>query len=186
MTTIPIKGVGSGKPQSNVERLGKNLVRKTFYDDFVWMVEREKEALQRLENFEHFPKFVSAGNGFIEITYCGICRKVSDRDQCMEILQALKKVAIVHRDIRPPNLLTKNGTVHLIDFGWCLFDGEKDSPVQYPFPTAIPGGFAENVAWNDSYAMKRCLERESWWRGYEGIGIGRSLATEPNLEPRGV
>jgi serine/threonine protein kinase len=121
------------------------------------MVKREEEALTRLKNYEHFPKLLSTGDNFIDISYCGTFQKGLDNNQCFEILKSLKEAKIIHRDVIPKNLLTKNGIVYLIDFGWCIFDDEQDTPV--PSPHQLGGPYYNRV-WNDENAMKICL-RES-------------------------
>jgi serine/threonine protein kinase len=137
---------------SRVERL--DLVRKTFHPKYIWMVEREKEALTRLDNFNHFPKFIYSGPNFIDMTYCGERKKITDKNQCLEILDALKQARIIHRDVIPGNLLTKGGIVYLVDFGWCLFDDEKESPVESP--PQLGGPYYHRI-WNDENAMRICL-----------------------------
>jgi serine/threonine protein kinase len=138
---------------SKVERIG-DIVRKTFRSQYSWMVGREKEALLRLEKLQHFPKYVSAGSSFIDMTYCGERQKITDKVQCLEILLALKQANIIHRDIIPRNLLTKEGVVNLIDFGWCLFDDEEES--QVPAPPQLGGPYYNRI-WNDENAMRICL-----------------------------
>jgi len=138
-----------------VERLDFNSVRKTFDKRFNWMVVREKEALIRLRDYRNFPKLLSTGENFVEMTYCGSFQKILDKAQCLRILEALKNVRITHRDIIPKNLLTREGVISLIDFGWCLFDDEKDSPV--PSPEQLGGPYYNRV-WNDENAMRICLK----------------------------
>ena len=48
--------------------------------------------------------------------------------QARGIIKKLGEAGIRHRDIRPGNLLALNGILHLIDFSWCLFDDEEETP----------------------------------------------------------
>ena len=137
---------------SVVERLNTDLVRKVFKKEYIWMVSREEEALKRLNKYKNFPKLISIGGNYIEISYCGIQAKQLDKKQCLEVLSALKESKIVHRDIMPRNLLSKDRTIYLIDFGWCLFDGEKESPVIAP--KRLGRHYYEHNKWNDEKAMQ--------------------------------
>jgi len=140
---------------SIVRRIDDNIVRKTFKESYVWMVKREQEALKRLDKYKNFPKIISVTSEYIDMSYCGIQAKEFDRKQCSEILSDLKESRIVHRDVIPRNLLSKEGTIFLIDFGWCLFDGEKESPVIPPRGLGLH--YYQNRAWDDQRAMKIIL-----------------------------
>jgi len=137
---------------SVVERLNEDVVRKRFKQQFMWMIKREAEALNRLSKYKNFPKIVSVQDKYIDISYCGIQAKQIDRVQCLEILLALAETKIVHRDITPRNLLSKKGIIYLIDFGWCLFDGEKESPVVPPKSLGLR--YYRHNKWDDKKAME--------------------------------
>ena len=137
---------------SVVKLVDDNTARKRFKKQFIWMLKREEEALKRLSPYKNFPKIVSVADGYIDITYCGTQEKIIDRSQCLEILSALEEVRIIHRDIIPRNLLTKEGIIYLVDFGWCLFDDEKESPVIPPRGLGLH--YYQNRVWDDGKAMK--------------------------------
>jgi len=137
---------------SVVKLVDDNSVRKRFKEQFIWMLKREEKALKRLDKYKNFPKIISVTSEYIDMSHCGIQAKELDRKQCSEILSALKESRIVHRDVIPRNLLTKEGTIFLIDFGWCLFDGEKESPVIPPRGLGLH--YYQNRVWDDGKAMK--------------------------------
>jgi SAM-dependent methyltransferase len=117
---------------ANVERISHDVVRKTFLKKYHFLMRREFEALSRLNPYNHFPKIVDYGTDYIDMTYCGVQADNPDKEQCMEILSALKEARINNKDIRPDHLFVKDGTVYLIDLGCCMFDDEINPPVHLP------------------------------------------------------
>ncbi len=140
---------------ARIKRLDNNTIRKVFKPEYTWMVKREEEVLKRLNGYNNFPKLISVENEYIDMTYCGNNKKLLSREQCMKILSALKEMKIVHRDITPKNLLVKEEMVYLIDFGWCLFDGETESPVKPPECLGLH--YYKNGIWDDGKAMEMVL-----------------------------
>jgi len=132
----PLVILESGKraTTSKIERLDAFTIKKTFLPDWGWQLEREVEAYKRLEKFSHYPKVHSFNEEEKSITmdYVGACEWLdfhSQRHQALEILEELRSVRIEHRDFRHGNFTELNGILYLIDFGWAIFDDEKDSPV---------------------------------------------------------
>lgn len=127
------------------------------------LIANEAKFLKMLDS-PHFPKLLEVTEKFLDIEDCGESLTVNNlpinwKDQLIEIVTILDQKGIVHRDIRLDNLMVKNGTIMLIDFGWATF---KDSPPDNPpdllgHPNKHPEGF------NDVYSMKkiiRCLDAE--------------------------
>jgi hypothetical protein len=95
---------------------------------------REKKALLKLQNEDHFPTILGADDDSttIYMTYCGntINKKnihtipTNWKDQIRKILLTLQKYKIYNNDSFLQNFLIKDGIIILIDFGWASFDKE--------------------------------------------------------------
>jgi hypothetical protein len=102
---------------------------------------REEGLLRRLEG-PHFPRAISARqeNGYSVVVMERIAGDllVSDVpgvagtpgalarffDGCLEVLEGLRAAGIRHRDIRPSNIIVRDGAPVLIDFGWAQTDDD--------------------------------------------------------------
>ncbi len=115
---------------SIVERISRDKIKKMYRKvpkDCRWMQEREVKALKLLEKYDSFPKVLEEGEGYIVMNYIGRRIKfgfVRYREQAMKILEEIREVGIIHRDINRKNFLLLNGKLYLIDFGWCVFKDE--------------------------------------------------------------
>lgn len=117
---------------ASIVRTTRTKMRKQFKPQFGWMAEREAECLRRMRNHDHFPKVFDVGKDWLDISYCGNRLPIKDKQQCVDIMKALKECGIKHRDINPKNLLTMNDKLYLVDFGWSLMDDELDTPMAAP------------------------------------------------------
>jgi len=115
---------------SIIERIGRNQVKKmfrTYPKDCLSMQEREVKALKMLEKYDHYPKLLEEGDGYIVMDFVGRRNQVQYgkmKPQALEILKELKEVGITHRDMVRKNFLAMNGKLYLIDFGWVVFKDE--------------------------------------------------------------
>jgi serine/threonine protein kinase len=90
---------------------------------------READFLLKI-NGECSPKLISIGDGWIDLEYCGEELNIINlphnwQDQINKIDLTLKHFKIIHRDIKPGNLLVKNKILYLIDFGWSIYEDEE-------------------------------------------------------------
>ena len=111
--------------------------RKVYRKDLLWQRDREIMFLSMLAGKPHFPRLLGFDNTSITIEHCGFqIERGGDvtllADQLTEILDLLEDAHIQHRDITRHNLLLKDGTVYLIDFGWSIWKWEKFSPIRLP------------------------------------------------------
>lgn len=126
--------------RSLVEQISIDRVKKTYKND-LWKdklkdaLKREVKALEMLEKFDHYPKLIEVGDNYIVMSYVGkqipkgrVNDSDSVRGQCLDILDELGSVGIIHRDVRKNNLLTLDGKLYLIDFSSCAFAGEDYVP----------------------------------------------------------
>lgn len=85
----------------------------------------EIDALKRIASVstKHFPIILEVKGDRFKMDYCGepptkatIPKDVEE--QIVEILRVLKAANVLHRDMRPGNLLILGSTLKVVDFGW--------------------------------------------------------------------
>lgn len=108
---------------------GKKFNRKTREFNPTVLIKREIEFLKLLPN-NFFPIVLKEGNNWYEMNNVGSALTKHNtpknfENQIYEISQILEQNQIIHRDIKPDNLLVKNQNLFLIDFGWSIFSYEE-------------------------------------------------------------
>jgi len=138
-------------------RIKKKQVSYTEYK----LIENEYRILTDLDS-PHFPKAYSldTDNREIELEDCGVPLMDSLPDdwkfQMAEIARILKESGVTHRDIKLDNLMVKDGTIKLIDFGWAIKVGETE---EKEAPSCL--GFPNRPSWghDDIYSINRVIKQ---------------------------
>ncbi len=143
--------------QSRVERIDAWTVRKTYKEKFGWAKNWELRCLEKLKDNPHFPRVRNHGDNWIEFGWLGHTPRKSDNlAQLQIIIDDLRSARLVHRDIRPGNLLWQEGNLALIDFGWAWIDGEKP-PMDAP--DYLGDGFYTPGRWDDGEAAAKVVAK---------------------------
>jgi SAM-dependent methyltransferase len=140
---------------SSVERVSRDVVRKKYRPDFNWTIEREYNFLKKLEGSPYFPKVIDKKPAHLDLSFCGAQSGIKKPEDCLEILNVLEANEIIHRDIRPANILFLNGRHYLIDFGWSIWKSEEDTPV--PHHKNLGGKYYQTSKRDDRAAMTMVL-----------------------------
>lgn len=182
----------AGKPYySRLYDLGDTVLKQASYD----LACREAEFLQRMGPSPLFPRALSSavcdGYSTLELQKVagpvlsdavGVLRSSPGRLRrfmrgALGILDSLRRQGIVHRDIRPDNIIVRDGLPVLLDFGWAV---TAQQPYHTPPLLGAPYHAPEGP-WCDTYAMGRVLEELAG--DAAPAGVRRALALMTASEP---
>lgn len=146
---------------------GKVFKKQTSYLDYD-LTKNEKRILSKCSSI-HFPEIYKGGQDGVLMEDCGEELTVANlprnwKKQLIKIILNLREYNIEHRDIRPNNLMLKNGVIKLIDFGWARF---KNDPPDNP-PDCL--GYPYRASWgaDDNYAMKKVIRELEYQKEEKG------------------
>lgn len=122
------------------------------------LIENERRILKELCSF-HFPKVIESNEGELIIEDCGESLTIENlpndwKEQLVQIIFELKTDGVEHRDIKPDNLMIKDGIIKLIDFGWA----RKVSDVADNPPSCLGYPYRRSDCFDDNYSMRKIIK----------------------------
>lgn len=149
------------KGATSVVSKGDGIVTKK-QDSFMAysLIDNEERILSKVHS-NHFPKVLSKTDGELSIEDCGDTLTEDNlphdwKEQLIQILMDLKTNKIIHRDIKPDNLMIRGGVIKLIDFGWARFSDEEDKVAP---PACLGYGFKPSWGYDDNFSMRQIIKR---------------------------
>lgn len=121
------------------------------------LIENERRILSQLDNI-HFPKVYDV-DGELAVEDCGDLLTVENlpsdwKSQLVQIVFELKEAKVQHRDVKPDNLMIKDGVIKLIDFGWSrMMSDAPDSP-----PSCLGYPYKPSDTFDDNYSMLKIIK----------------------------
>jgi len=124
------------------------------------LIDNEERILSKISSI-HFPRVISKNEGELSIEDCGELLTENNlptnwKEQLIQILVELKTNKLQHRDIKPDNLMVKDGIIKLIDWGWSKFEDEEDA-VSPPACLGYP--YKPSWGWDDNYSMRQIIKQ---------------------------
>lgn len=137
---------------SRVELAGHGKVKKVFKDNpfSKELKKREYEALETLRAHTHYPTVIHSDEDSITMTWRGIKAKWISEFDLIEIVSELDDNKIVHRDVKPDNLLWDGENLTLIDFSFSTI-GKETTNYHYD----LGGKYKCSYGFNDEYSLRK-------------------------------
>ncbi len=150
-----------------VERVNRDLVQKVYGGErWPWMAGWEAAVLRRLDGSPGVPRLLDYTDGRLALSWGGWASQVGPAYQRAAaatgargktILDDLRRARVVHRDIRPANLLADGDHLNLVDFGWATIDGQETPEPPPERMGTDPDGYRYGPG--DEAAMDQALRR---------------------------
>lgn len=123
------------------------------------LIDNEERILKNIDSI-HFPKFISKNNDELSIEDCGELLTVNNlsqdwKSQLVQILAELRLNKIQHRDIKPDNILVKDGIIKLIDWGWAKFEDEIEEVIP---PSCLGYPYKPSWGYDDNFSMRQIIK----------------------------
>jgi len=145
---------------SVVSQEGDKVIKKQTSWGTYNLIDNEKRILSKVSS-KHFPVVFNlpSNNSEISIEHCGDRLTIENlpfnwKVQLIDIISELEKSTIQHRDVKPDNLMVKDGVIKLIDFGWARF---KDDPPDSP-PDCLGYPYKPSWGFDDRFSMKKVIK----------------------------
>lgn len=135
---------------------GKVIKKQTGFMKY-GLIENEKRILLELNNI-HFPKVYDI-DGEMAVEDCGEMLTIDNlpkdwKEQLVQTVFELKESNVEHRDIKPDNLMIKDGVIKLIDFGWARLTTDlPDTP-----PACLGYPYRPSDRFDDNYSMRKIIK----------------------------
>ncbi|HXW53516.1 MAG TPA: hypothetical protein VEL47_05370 [Myxococcota bacterium] len=123
--------------------------------------DREVEMLMRLRNFKHVPKILAVDfeDNTIYMEYAGE-RLTKDNlpanweNQVKDIINGLRALGIQHNDIKNAEVLVKNGTIMVVDYGWASKFGQPTDP---SWPSGLGASYKAPWGFDDRFSIIKAI-----------------------------
>jgi serine/threonine protein kinase len=143
-----------------VELLKRGEVKKTYKTDEVGSV--ALEILERERNFLGLygeriaTKMLHGDATSITMEYVGPQATFIPEAELQSILQWLRLHQVIHRDIRPENIVWDGKKVYLIDFAWAVRNGEQTN-----YSHDVGGTYKAPWGFDDEYSLRK-IQHDLW------------------------
>lgn len=145
-----------------VAKEGDRVIKKQISYKNYPLIINERRALEKIKS-DHFPELLGSGSETITLSYCGEVLTLENlpsdwKKQLIQIVDYLEKKGIEHRDIRPSNLMVKDGVIKLIDFGWSFHEGTPEELDDDNLPEVLGLGYKPTYGFDDRFSMTKIIK----------------------------
>ena len=136
-------------------------VKKHYDTSTINVYKNEKKWLLKLQNSIYFPTLLYYNDNLRMLITTDMGKPLDKNDlininiheKINDLLQELKKYNCRHNDIKPTELVFKNGNINLVDFGWA-YEYNKSNPPDWP--NCLGGKFRGDV-YDDEFSINKSI-----------------------------